>query len=211
MKKIFYFKLFTFVFCFLFFICGAFAQNPNQNVISRIVIEPLENNSYTLSLLFDDEYKGNAFMQKSNAGEYYIFLPNTIYNKSVKTTYTIPSDRNKIKIYPEIKPYINKYNTNSKYVRLNVNMDNDYSIKLVSGLSKEYHQPFIISRYINFSSIFWFLMLILAGYVMYRILKNYKESQNFNCYTSYPVDFKFNTEPKRTQTDSSSYKSSNFT
>ena len=81
--------------------------DTEYNNLSNIVIEPLNNRSYTLNLFFDTDYKGSAFLNQTKQGSYTIFIPDTTLNNKLKNPiYKNKNDKKKIKVDIEEKPYI---------------------------------------------------------------------------------------------------------
>lgn len=157
--------------------------------ISRVVIDPIYNNTYTLNIYFDNLYKGKAFIQRNSDGSYFVFLPDTtINNKKVKILYKNKSDRKNIRLSIDQKPYINN-EIESNYVRIYVNMNADYLLKLLSKDSKNDKFIFFTNNSINNYSLI-LLGCILAIYLMFRKLsKLIKINKTTNSYTSFPESF----------------------
>ncbi len=177
MKKNIIFKLFTTVFVFFLFCVQGFAKTES-NLIDKIVIDSTSNNNYSLNLLFNNEYTGSAFLHKIDTGSYYVFLPETKTKlKNPKVIYKKKSDKDRIKLNIEQKTYI-KDNKNSDYVRITVDMADDYSIKLISGLSSEYKGGVLPSG-IDVLSIVMLGLLGFAGALMMKIFKKCKQEEMY--------------------------------
>ncbi len=186
MKKNIFFKLFTFTFIF---ILSSLTVSANDiNYLKRLIIEPINNNEYNVNFLFDNNYAGKAFLQKNGNNGYYIFLPDSTYSKKVKINYVHLSDKRNIQFNIATKPII-KNNVESKYIKLDVFMNDNYKIKLTSGLNSDYH-PFIIALK-NISIYTFIVLLILAGicFMLFRLLKGFFNNTETNSYTSFPVNF----------------------
>ena len=57
MKKHIVFKALTLVVTFLIIMTNSLAAGMEKNIISKIIVEPAENNTVTLNLLFDKDFK----------------------------------------------------------------------------------------------------------------------------------------------------------
>ena len=170
MKKNIIYKLFTFIFVFFLWGIQCFAETES-NLINKIVIDSTSNNNYSLNLLFNNQYSGSAFLHKIDPGSYYVFLPETkTKGRSPKIIYKKKSDKDRIKLNIEQKSYI-KDNKNSDYIRISVDMADDYSIKLISGLASEYKGGILASG-IDFISI---IMLGLLGFASFLMMKVFKQ------------------------------------
>ncbi len=189
MKKFYFFKLFTLLLFLFFSMLPVNSKDIEFSNISRVVIDPIYNNTYTLNIYFDNLYKGKAFIQRNSDGSYFVFLPDTtINNKKVKILYKNKSDRKNIRLSIDQKPYINN-EIESNYVRIYVNMNADYSLKLLSKDSKNDKFIFFTNNSINNYSLI-LLGCILAIYLMFRKLsKLIKINKTTNSYTSFPESF----------------------
>ncbi len=175
MKKNIILKLFTVIFVFFLFCVQGFAKTEN-NLINKIVIDSTSNNNYSLNLLFNNEYKGSAFLHKIDSGSYYVFLPETQTKlKNARIIYKKKSDRDRIKLNIEQKTYL-KDNKNSNYVKIKVDMADDYSIKLISGLSSEYKGG-ILPNGIDMLSIIMLGLLGFASILMLKVFKRCKTEE----------------------------------
>ncbi len=187
MKKSFYFKLFTFTFIFFISAISVFAEQINS--LNRIVIQPINGNEYTLNFLFDSNYTGKAFLQKNGNNGYYIFLPDTILSsKNANITYSNLSDKRNIQFDVETKPIL-KGNTQTNYTKVNVYMNDNYKIKLTSGLKSDYH-PFLNTlKKIGACFLFILLLVSFAGFIISKFIKHVLNNTESNSYTSFPVNF----------------------
>ena len=138
MRNNFLFKIFIIAIISFFSVSSAFAAN---NTLKKISIKRTDDNTYTLSMFFKNDYKDKAFLQKSNDGGYYIYLPHTSAVKNVKYTYKNRHDKSRIKLSAEDKT---NENSNFKYTRVAVNMDSDYTIKLIPKKSKDFSGIFLL-------------------------------------------------------------------
>ena len=186
MKKNILIKFFTFSFIFLFSALSGFAEEINY--LKRIVVQPLNNKEYTLNFLFDNQYKGKAFLQKNGPNGYYIYLPDAASaSKRININYINSSDKRKIKFYTEIKPLI-KNNVQTKYIKINVFMNGYYNLKLLSGLSSDYH-PFLTElkkSLVKFSIILFIGIIFL--FILTKHIKKMLNTPDINSYTSFPVN-----------------------
>ena len=185
MKKSILFKLFTLFFIYLLFSFQSFAEQNNINILSGIAVEPYSENGYNINLFFDSKFNGNAYIQKKDKGNYYIFVPDTfLENKNTKIMYKIKKDKSNVKISVEEKPYI-KENLDSNYVRLHVQMNDDYSLKLISKIKSDSGT----SGFLNFYSLIIISLIGICIYIISRIIKMVEERRQPGCYTSFPVGF----------------------
>lgn len=190
MKKNFYFKLFTIAALFIFSTIAALAQTADLTFIKKISIEPLQNNTYTMNLYFDKTFTGKAFIHKVDTGFYSIFLPNTEVNlRKLTVNYKSKYDKNNINFEIEQKPFINK-DDESSYVKINVNMKNDYSLKLMSKNIAD--DKFGLSSFSSVNTYSFILIILgLVIFFMFRKLLNMaKAGKRQNSYTAFPDSFK---------------------
>lgn len=190
MNKNVFFKIFTLLFLILSFVLPSIAVDKTVSGISKIVVDPLENNKYTLNLFFENSYKGKAFLQKIQNGYYYVYLPDTTLNKKkIKTIYKNKYDKKNITINADEKNFLNNKNTNTNYVRIIVNMNSDYSLRLLSKDIKDYN---FLSD-ISFSSINIFSLIILVFgvivFLLFKKLTNILKTANSLSYTAFPENF----------------------
>ncbi len=176
MKKNFIFNLFLIFTVFFLFSVQVFAKAEN-NIVSKIVIENTAKNNYTFNLLFNDTYTGNAFLQKRENGSYYVFLPDTVTKgKTPKVIFKNKSDKSKINLLIEEKPFVKNKKT-SNYVRISVDMADDYTIKLVAGLASEYNTGIITLKNINYGNIIILACLAGALFLVGKIYSRCKEDE----------------------------------
>lgn len=194
MKNNICFKLFTLVFMFVLFSIAAFANETEPNILTKIVVEPTENNSFNFNLFFSDKFTGNAFLQKKEQGTYYVFIPDTVMNpKKTKLIYVNNGDSNIVKVGMEEKPFV-KENSQSNYVKLTVNIANDYAIRLLAKTDdgKKAALPF---SFANFYSLLIIVSLALILLILSKSSKSknkYKSVSYTHCpqsYLSSPQDY----------------------
>lgn len=179
MKKSFIFNIFTVVLVLFVFAAQSFAKTEN-NIIQKIVINSPINSSYSLDLLFDKSYKGSAFIQKREPGSYYVFLPETSLNgKKPKIIFKNKYDKSKINIDFVEKPYVKDKKT-SNYVRINVDMADDYSIKLISGLASDYKINFIQSNNLDIFSVIIFAIIGIALFLSLKVIRQCRKQEQIN-------------------------------
>lgn len=187
MKNNICFKLFTLVFVFFFFAISVFATETT-NILKKIVIEPTENNSFNFNLYFDQKFTGNAFLQKKQQGIYNVFIPDTIINpKKTKLIYVNNEDSDIIKVSMEEKPLI-KESSQSNYVKLTVDIANDYAIRLLAKTEepKVNSLPFL---FVNFYSFAIIIALAIMLFMAFRIFMNSKKKSNSYTYTHFPSSY----------------------
>lgn len=171
MKRNILFNFLALVIVFFLILVPCFADGEN-NIISKIIVESPSKNNYSFNMLFNETYKGNAFLQKVEAGSYNIFLPDTaIKGRTPKVVFKNSADKSKIKLNIEKKPFV-KGDKTTDYVKITVNMADDYSIKLLSGLASDYNTTLIALKSFNYGNV---LVLLLLGIAAYCILKVYKK------------------------------------
>lgn len=183
-------KAITLVITFLVMITNAFAAGTEKNVISKIIVEPALNNTVTLNLLFDKDFKGNAFLQKRDMGSYYVFLPDTVSKgKHPQVIFKDNKDREGIKIDSVEKPFI-KEDIKSNYVRVSVDMADDYSIKLISGLESDYNTFLIFMKNLDYPTIaIATISLIVLMLILNAIRETKQAAKNRRTNTRYPASF----------------------
>jgi len=183
-----FFKIFTLFFIFIIFAISSYAENTASNVLSKILIERSENNSYSLNLFFNDKFEGRAFIQNKEPGNYYVFIPDTMMNQeNIKLIYKDKHDKKNIKLNIEEKPFI-KNNANSNYIRISVDIFDNSSIRLIAKTIDEAPASNKIP-YINFSSLLIIIMIALAAFMITKVMKATKGKQNTNSFTAYPAGY----------------------
>lgn len=136
MKKNLVFKILTIVFVYVLLLVPVKAAD-SINSLTKIVIEKSDVNTYQLDLQFQNKYRDNAFLQKSGEGTYSIFIPDTIAtNNKIKISHKDSKDKAHINVKYEEKPFITE-DKQSRYIKLDITSDDDYSIKMTSNLYKE--------------------------------------------------------------------------
>ncbi len=152
------------------------------NHLSKVIITKADDYTYSLNLVFQDNFKGRAFLQNKNNGQYIVFIPDAakadnrikINNKFKKMP--------KIKVAVDEKPYL-KDDRETSYLKLDIKTEPDYSIKLVSVKEKPSISFFTVMKYI-FNSVLALLLfvIIIASLLLLRRKKN-------NTYTVFPSQF----------------------
>ena len=192
MKCDIFFKLFTYIFISFIFICPVFAEITDANVLSKLMIEQSDNNTYKINLIFDKKFTGNAFIQKGEEGTYFIYIPETVVKSNkIKIAYKDKKDRKNIKINIEEKPFI-KENVQSNYVRVSVNLNKDYSISLMAQ-TIEHDKKALPLLSFNFTSLLFIIMFALGIYLIFSMMKMTKSTVK-NSYTSFPSSYLSNKE-----------------
>lgn len=183
MKKNLILNIFTLVVVLLIFTVQSFAKTENNaenNVIQKIIVNSPVDNSFSLSLLFNKAYKGNAFIQKRENGSYYVFLPDTSINgKTPKVIFKNKYDKSKINIDVNEKQYT-KDNKMSDYVRVTVDMADDYSIRLTSGLASDYKTELLQLKNFDIFSVLVIAMFIIALFLSLKVLKQCRKQEQTN-------------------------------
>ena len=181
------FKLFTIIFSIFFCISPVFANTISDNILSKIIIEKSDNNSYKLHLLFDKKFTGNAFIQKGRSGSYFVYIPETIIQENkIKVAYKNRKDKSNIKIDIEEKPFL-KENLQSNYIRISLKLKNDYSIKLLASTINKENNNFLLTSYKKSSIV----LILLIACLLYLAIKLYKLTQTNlqNSYTTFHTNY----------------------
>ena len=100
-----YTKILSILFIMFVFATKAFCANPT-NTLAEVKIDITAKNIININLLFKNDYKERAFLQKQKDGSYYVFLPNTTPIKNTKVTYNNVVDKQKIRMTIEGKTAI---------------------------------------------------------------------------------------------------------
>lgn len=186
MKK-YIFKLFLAVSLFFAGITSViYASSVND--LEKVIIDPVKDNTYTISMFFSENYRGKAFIQKIDNGYYNIFLPDVQLNKKkIKANYRNRFDKKNVKLKIEQKPYKNK-DYDSSYIRVSVNMNSDYSLRLLSKNIDELNFGFFSDATNVYSLILVSFFLII--FLLIRKISKIISSMNYtNSYTSFPKNF----------------------
>ena len=187
MKCDIFFKLFTILFSTILFVSPIFAEVSDSNILSKIIVEQAENNSYRLNLLFNQKFTGNAFIQKGESGNYYVYIPETIIQSNkIKIAYKNRKDKSNIKISVEEKPFI-KEDMQSNYVRISVNMKNDYSLRLLAQTAEQEKNVFSVAP-IKFNSFIFIVLLAVVIYLFFKMIKMTKSTYRTS-YTAFPTGY----------------------
>ena len=187
MKCDIFFKLFTILFSTVLFVSPIFAEVSDSNILSKIIVEQAENNSYRLNLLFNQKFTGNAFIQKGESGNYYVYIPETIIQSNkIKIAYKNRKDKSNIKISIEEKPFI-KEDMQSNYVRISVNMKDDYSLRLLAKTSEQEKNVFSATP-ISFNSFIFIVLLAVVIYLFFKMIKMTKSTYRTS-YTAFPTGY----------------------
>ena len=187
MKCDIFFKLFTILFSTILFVSPIFAEVSDSNILSKIIVEQAENNSYRLNLLFNQKFTGNAFIQKGESGNYYVYIPETIIQSNkIKIAYKNRKDKANIKISIEEKPFI-KEDMQSNYVRISVNMKDDYSLRLLAQTAEKEKNVFSAAP-IKFNSFIFIVLLAVVIYLFFKMIKMTKSTYRTS-YTAFPTGY----------------------
>ena len=187
MKCDIFFKLFTILFSTVLFVSPIFAEVSDSNILSKIIVEQAENNSYRLNLLFNQKFTGNAFIQKGESGNYYVYIPETIIQSNkIKIAYKNRKDKSNIKISIEEKPFI-KEDMQSNYVRISVNMKDDYSLRLLAQTAEKEKNVFSAAP-IKFNSFIFIVLLAVVIYLFFKMIKMTKSTYRTS-YTAFPTGY----------------------
>lgn len=174
---------------FLLFSVAAIASSENMspNVLTKIVIEPTENNSFNFNLFFNKKFTENAFLQKKKDGTYNVFIPDTVMNaKKTKLIYINNEDASIVKVKMEEKPLV-RGNEQSNYVRLTVDIQNDYAIRLLAKTEEpKSGLPFM---FVNFYSFLIIISLAIILLIIVNCNKNKIKKNKTVSYTHFPSSY----------------------
>lgn len=179
-----YFKFFILLLFAIIISLPALSEIQFGNVLSKIIIdEPIDKN-FKINLIFEKKFNGNAFIQKRQNGSYYVFVPNTdTYNKDIKVIYRNGKNKSKIKINVERSIY-QKDDTDTAYIKLDVNTANGYTIDLYSKTVEQLEQePFVFSFNMGRTICLILLLAALAGIakiILSAKKSTYKYSRSIN-------------------------------
>lgn len=179
-----YLKLFILLIFTVIISLPSFSEVQFENILSKIIIdEPIDKN-FNINLIFEKEFNGNAFIQKRQNGSYYVFVPNTdTYNKDIKVIYKDGKNKSKIKINVEKSVY-QKDNSDTAYIKLDVNTANGYTIDLYSKTIEQLeNEPFVFG--FNLGKTICLLILLVAFAGLIKIVlsvrkSSYKYSRSIN-------------------------------
>ena len=177
-----YTKILSILFIMFVFATKAFCANPT-NTLSEVKIDITAKNIININLLFKNDYKERAFLQKQKDGSYYVFLPNTTPIKNTKITYNNVVDKQKIRMTIEGKTAI-KDEKNYSYTKITTDINPNYGIKLISSKQQNNMLPKIIIGFVAF------LLFFLLTRKKSNGQRNRIKSQSF---TYCPSDFNSNT------------------
>ncbi len=138
-------------------------------------------------MLFNQKFTGNAFIQKGESGNYYVYIPETIIQSNkIKIAYKNRKDKSNIKISIEEKPFI-KEDMQSNYVRISVNMKDDYSLRLLAQTAEKEKNVFSTVP-IKFNSFIFIVLLAVVIYLFFKMIKMTKSTYRTS-YTAFPTGY----------------------
>lgn len=183
----------------LMIICGSLpvlAQQQEFSALSKILVNPIKDDTYTLNLYFDNEYRNKSFIQQSEPGLYYIYLPeSTTKMRNASIIYGSNIDKKYIRLSVDKKPYINKDETSS-YIRILVNMNADYSLKIISKTVNEDRLLLFLTSLKNSYHIFFFALAGILLLLCRKIISITRSTNRGNCYIPMPLNIDKNNETK---------------
>lgn len=188
MKNNLFIKLCVLLLFSIFCIIPAIAQNK-QGIISKILINPLQDNTYTLNVYFDNEYNGKSYIEKNGGGLYSIYLTDSELNlKNTKILYKNNADKRKIKISLDQKPLSTKGRL-SNYVAIDVSMNSDYTLQMIPKNSNEDKFLFLTLPLFNSFPLFLFVLCAVMFLLLKKIISISNSSKNNNSFTKFPASF----------------------
>lgn len=188
MKKNLFINIFVILFFTIISLLPAFTQT-NNTVISRILINPLQENTFLLNVYFNNDFNGQLFMEKNDNGFYSIYLTDTELDiKNTQILYKDKADKRKIAIQLEQNPLSTKGKL-SNYVAMDVRMDSDYSIKLIPKNIKEDKFLFFITPILNSFPFFLLLGIGIVLFLFKKIIDSSGSRYTHNSYTKLPDSF----------------------
>ncbi len=177
----------------LFFNTTFILASSESNNLERITINPLENNTFNISLYFSNDFNTKAYIQKVENGFYYIYLPDTKMNgRNIKVNYKNKFDKKYLKLKTEEKPFKNKVK-DSSYTRIALTMNSDYSLNLISKNIKDYKFNIMEDFSINIYSLIFIGFCLVLGILARKLAQILKSDYNMNSYTAFPSGY---TPPK---------------
>ena len=189
-----YFKLFALV---LFLAAGMFLQGFAEihynNTLSKIVIDEAQNNNFNVNLIFEEQFNGNAFLQKRQNGSYYIYIPDAYEARNgVKVLYRDIKNKPNIKLNVEESVY-KKVNDDSSYIKISVDILGNYTIQLFSKTVEQLAENPVKYQF-NKNLIIGYILLFLAGLCLLKVILASRKNQKINRGVSSPV-YSYITKP----------------
>ena len=159
-----------------------FCEVHYQNTLSKIVIDEEMNNNFNVNLVFEEQFNGNAFLQKRHNGSYYIYIPDSYANRNgIKVLYRDINNKHNIKINIEEAPFITE-NNESSYIKVDVNIIGNYTIQLYSKTIDQYAEEPVSFQYDKYNLICGIILLlavILLGYILIKASKNNRPKKKY--------------------------------
>ena len=176
-------KILTLVIIAIFFaFVPVFAAEKNDTPkMARVFINKLTNSTYALNVYFSSEYRNKAFIQQIDNGHYIIYLPEVNPKVHTPIIYEDSSDKNRIKLNIDKRPFVEKGKT-SNYTRIIVNMNADYSIKVISKLQNEDRLLLLTKSLKNSQNI---IFLVVFGLIFILLNKLFRIAKSVNKRSGY--------------------------
>lgn len=175
-------KLFSAFLVFTVLTVQAIAADVS-NKLSEIKITKADDFTYNLNLVFNDNFSGRAFMQTKDKGKYVVFIPDAEKAKNKIKITNLTRKMPKIQVNVDERPYV-KDNTETSYLKLTINTDNYYGIKLVSQKAPV-KKPFEDAiKYVLYAL---FAILVIAALLSHSFFNKKKKT---NSYTVFPSEFR---------------------
>ena len=143
-----------------------------------IIVDEDISNDFSLDLVFNEMFNGNAFVQKREDGSFYVFIPDTSIPKNgVKVLYKDRKYKGIIKIGVEESTYSKDNSSDANYVKLSVNTIGNRSIQLYTKTLDEFEMEPPIKSFGTYN-IIAILLFLIAGILICRILLLLKRNRN---------------------------------
>ncbi len=180
------FKIFFIVFtCIIVLSFGANAQTPELkvNTLSKVIIDDSFDGNFNVNLIFNEKFKGNAFVQNRQNGSYYVFIPDTkVKHKDLKVLYSDKNNKSKIKIHAQESTFL-KDGIEAPYIKLSVDITGNYTIQLYS---KTVEEQGVLPSSFNAMSFIMTLLFIAALVLFLNVFIIAKRNQYKVSRTIYP-------------------------
>lgn len=188
MKKNLFAKLLAIVLFFIFSSFPVFAKQE-QSTISKILINPLKNGSFSLNIYFNNDYKGKGYIEKNANGLYSLYLTDANFNlKQPKIIYRNNSDKRKIRLKLNQKP-LNTMGKVSNYVTVDISMKNDYAIKMIPRNNADDRFLLAMLPFLNAFPLFILGLGVLVFFLLRKISLIKGSNYHNNSYTKFPSSF----------------------
>lgn len=188
-------KLFSAFLVFTVFAVQSIAADVS-NKLSEIKVTKADDFTYNLNLVFNDNFSGRAFMQTKDKGKFVVFIPDAEKAKNKIKITNLARKMPKVQVTVDERPYV-KDDIETSYLKLTINTDSYYGIKLVSQKAPV-KKPF--EEAIKYVLYALFAILAIAALLSHSF---FNKKKKLNSYTVFPSEFRTEQkaeEPISTQT-----------